>query len=148
MRGTIFLSNFSFNSSLIEFNRLCEADVGAADYASICKHFSCIYIHNIPRLDIRKHDIARRFITFIDEAYDAQVRLVWSAETSPMELFRDVGLSDEDDNIDNKYDNNSNNNNNDKNNNKVYYDNSNNSVKNISKSEGNNDKLILILYKY
>lgn len=35
-----------------------------------------------------KHNEARRFVTLIDEAYLAHIRLVWSAEKAPTELFQ------------------------------------------------------------
>lgn len=34
------------------------------------------------------HDKARRFITFVDEIYDAGKALRWTSETDPHEIFR------------------------------------------------------------
>lgn len=34
--------------------------------------------------------MARRFVTFIDEVYDAGTRIVWTGEASPMQLFEDL----------------------------------------------------------
>jgi predicted ATPase len=34
------------------------------------------------------HDTARRFITFIDEMYDAGIRLVWTSNVEPINLFK------------------------------------------------------------
>lgn len=34
------------------------------------------------------HDTARRFITFIDEMYDASIRLVWTSNVEPINLFK------------------------------------------------------------
>jgi predicted ATPase len=39
------------------------------------------------------HDKARRFITLIDEIYDAGARLVWAAEKHPSELF--IGVAEQ-----------------------------------------------------
>lgn len=41
---------------------------------------------------MRSHDVARRLITFVDEAYDAQIRLLWTAADSPQCIFNDAAL--------------------------------------------------------
>ena len=42
----------------------------------------------IPYMSILKHDIARRFITFIDEVYDSKTKLIWSGADDPFKLFK------------------------------------------------------------
>lgn len=71
----------------VDFATLCEGDKGAADYKALCQHFHTIFLDGIPQLSIVQHDKARRFITLIDEIYDAGVRLVWTAQCVPSELF-------------------------------------------------------------
>jgi len=39
-------------------------------------------------MSILKHDIARRFITFIDEVYDSKTKLIWSGADDPFKLFK------------------------------------------------------------
>lgn len=36
---------------------------------------------------IQNRDVARRFVTLIDEVYDAGTRIVWTGEGPPLELF-------------------------------------------------------------
>jgi len=74
----------------VDFARLCEEDRGAADYQALCRAFDTIYLDGVPALNILKHDNARRFITFVDEVYDANVRLRWTAACTPHELFREL----------------------------------------------------------
>jgi hypothetical protein len=47
-----------------------------------------IYLQGVPVLSVIVHDKARRFITFIDEVYDAGKRLVWTSERDPEMLFQ------------------------------------------------------------
>ena len=74
----------------IEFNDICDAYTGAADFKAICSTFDTIYLHQIPTLSVIKHDIARRFITFIDEVYDAKIRLCWTCNHSPNKMFQEL----------------------------------------------------------
>ena len=78
----------------VDFKYLCEGDRGASDYQAVCQSFDEIYLSGIPRLSVIKHDRARRFITLIDEIYDAGIRLHWTAETEPSSLFREVTASE------------------------------------------------------
>ena len=43
-------------------------------------------------MTILVHDTARRFITFIDEMYDAGIRLVWTSAVEPRNLFKILSL--------------------------------------------------------
>ena len=78
----------SGDSCFLHFSDVCERDKAAADYKAICDRYRAVYLHGIPVMTILTHDVARRFITLIDELYDARVRLVWTAERDPMELFK------------------------------------------------------------
>ena len=71
----------------IDFHRLCEHDRGAADYKALTKYFHTVYLVEIPQLSKLSHNAARRFITFIDEIYNANLRLLFVADAPPMELF-------------------------------------------------------------
>ena len=96
----------------LNFSDVCEKDKGAADYRALCENFDTIYISgnsfsiiilkrflyiyltfdkfmlDIPYMSILKHDIARRFITFIDEVYDSKTKLIWSGADDPFKLFK------------------------------------------------------------
>lgn len=48
-----------------------------------------MFLDHIPVLPLSsKHNEARRFVTLIDEAYLAHIRLVWAAEKTAEELFQ------------------------------------------------------------
>lgn len=74
------------------FTSLCGVETGAADFSALCLHFDTIYLDHIPVFPLSSttsmHNEARRFVTFIDEAYRANIRLIWSAEKPPLELFQ------------------------------------------------------------
>mmetsp|Transcript_5254 Transcript_5254/g.14909 ORF Transcript_5254/g.14909 Transcript_5254/m.14909 type:complete len:552 (-) Transcript_5254:31-1686(-) len=69
------------------FEELCNVELGASDYRSIAQEFQFIIIEEIPMLTLKEHDQARRFITLIDELYEAECALICSAVAAPDELF-------------------------------------------------------------
>ena len=96
------------------FETLCCADRGAADYRALSLHFPALFLEGdiainvvnslrkllflffsagVPRLSVLKHDQARRFITLVDELYEARTLFFWTAERHPSELF--IPLSEE-----------------------------------------------------
>lgn len=56
------------------FHDLCGAPHSAADYLEITKTFGTIFLRGVPQLGLDTKDQARRFILFIDAAYEARVR--------------------------------------------------------------------------
>lgn len=95
--GTVSGSSGGFSSDStrhracwVGFKYLCEGDRFASDYKAICEHFDEVFLCGVPKLSVLHHDKARRFITLIDEIYDAGVRLHFTAEGAPDELFREV----------------------------------------------------------
>lgn len=72
----------------VTFQHLCCNNLGASDYSALAKHMNVIYLDGIPCLSVLEHDVARRFITLIDEIYDAGKRLIWTSEKSPNQLFQ------------------------------------------------------------
>lgn len=52
------------------FNDLCVKSLSAADYLEITKTFETVFITDVPQLSLEKKDQARRFILFIDAAYE------------------------------------------------------------------------------
>jgi predicted ATPase len=75
------------DACFLNFSDLCEKDKGVADYRALCDRYSDIYIYGIPIMSVANHNEARRFITLIDELYDAGVRLTWTSDTDPNDLF-------------------------------------------------------------
>lgn len=76
----------------LDFVQLCDADVGALDFRAIAQHFDIVCLENLQTMDLQGHNRARRFITLIDELYEAKCCLIMSTATddieSPMDLFR------------------------------------------------------------
>jgi protein AFG1 len=75
------------------FDELCTTELGSSDYNAIANHFQIVMVENIPHLNLKYPDRARRFITLIDELYEAECCLVCSAADVPDRLF--IGKSTE-----------------------------------------------------
>ena len=75
-----------------EFSELCEGPRSAADYIKIARCFNTVLISNIPILS-QADDLAKRFITAIDEFYDRNVKVIISAEADAHELYTGHKLS-------------------------------------------------------
>lgn len=71
-----------------EFAALCDGPRGAADYIEIGRLYQTVIIANVPRMDDGSNDMARRFITLIDEFYDRNVRVIMTAAAPPDALYR------------------------------------------------------------
>lgn len=76
----------------LTFSDLCDGPRSAADYIEIGRCFNTVLISDIPILT-NKDDIARRFITAIDEFYDRSVKVIISAEAAVHELYKGQKLS-------------------------------------------------------
>lgn len=74
------------------FNELCGGPRSAADYIEIGRCFNTVLISDIPVLT-NNDDLARRFITAIDEFYDRSVKVIISAEASAHDLYKGKRLS-------------------------------------------------------
>ncbi|MCP5366811.1 MAG: cell division protein ZapE, partial [Hyphomicrobiales bacterium] len=72
---------------LATFADLCEAPLGPSDFLEIAARFHTLVLAGIPRLDPRRRDAAKRFVTLIDALYEAKVNLVCSADAPPEELY-------------------------------------------------------------
>jgi protein AFG1 len=95
--------------SRFDFGELCGgfgsgyADLGASDYRAIAKQFDIIVLENIPVLsDSSKqrttgHNQARRFITLIDELYEAKTVPLCSAAAPISEIFVTTSKQDKGD---------------------------------------------------
>ena len=76
----------------LDFNHLCGGPRSAADYIEIGRCFNTVLISNIPILT-NNDDLARRFITAIDEFYDRSVKVIISAEASAQDLYNGQRLA-------------------------------------------------------
>lgn len=58
-----------------DFNELIGHATGAADYLELAKNYDAFIVTNVPGMNHKSRDLARRFITFIDAIYESRVRL-------------------------------------------------------------------------
>lgn len=72
------------------FAELCEKPLFAADYLSVARSFSTVFIEGVPLLTLNNRNEVRRFITLVDILYDHNVKLVVEAAASPIALFSPV----------------------------------------------------------
>ncbi|MFC0384941.1 cell division protein ZapE [Muricoccus vinaceus] len=70
-----------------DFDTLCGAYLGAADFLAIATHFHTLVLDGVPRLGPENYDRARRFVTLIDTLYEHRCKLVASAEAVPDQLY-------------------------------------------------------------
>ncbi|KND00254.1 uncharacterized protein SPPG_04585 [Spizellomyces punctatus DAOM BR117] len=76
--------------ALYTFEELCGSEgkpLGPADYLLICQRYHTIVVQSVPRMGLAQKNEARRFITFIDAAYENGVTVIISADHSPESLF-------------------------------------------------------------
>ena len=66
-----------------DFDALCRAPLSAGDYVALAARFETILLDRVPRLGDLDRNAAKRFINFIDAAYDARVKLIVSADAEP-----------------------------------------------------------------
>lgn len=70
-----------------DFNRICMPPRSQHDYLEIAQHFKTVIISNIPVIDAEQNDVILLFIRMVDVFYDAKIRLICSAATSPDSLY-------------------------------------------------------------
>ena len=69
-----------------DFDALCRERLSAGDYVALASRFETFFLDHIPDLGDDERDAARRFINFIDAAYDARAKLLASAAAEPAAL--------------------------------------------------------------
>lgn len=69
------------------FDELCGCPRSAADYIEICNNFTTIFVDAVPKMGLNQRDLARRFITFIDAAYESKTKLLASSEVPILQIF-------------------------------------------------------------
>jgi cell division protein ZapE len=70
-----------------EFDELCNKPRGASDFLTIATQFHTVMVDNIPKLDERERNAAKRFVVLIDSLYEHRVNLFASADGEPGELY-------------------------------------------------------------
>jgi predicted ATPase len=69
------------------FEELCEKVLGASDYIAISRNFKAIILRDIPKITMENRNAARRFILFIDEAYNNRLKLYMNSSFPLDDLF-------------------------------------------------------------
>ncbi|WFD02683.1 peroxisome-assembly ATPase [Malassezia obtusa] len=75
------------HTARFSFMDLCGQPRSAADYIALCNEFSTVFIEDIPLMSFDMRDVARRFITFVDAAYESKTRLFCSSQVEIMKVF-------------------------------------------------------------
>lgn len=71
-----------------EFSALCDGPRSQNDYLELACLFQTLVVSNVPVMDWRLENPARRFINLIDVLYEHNVKLVISAEAPPDRLYQ------------------------------------------------------------
>jgi cell division protein ZapE len=69
------------------FEELCRRPRGAADYLAIANRFHTMMVDDIPRMEARERDAAKRFVVFVDSLYEHRVNLFATAACAPGDLY-------------------------------------------------------------
>jgi predicted ATPase len=72
---------------LADFGALCGAPLGAADYGALAARARLLALRGVPVFSAGRADEARRFVTLVDELYEARVALVATAAAPAAALF-------------------------------------------------------------
>ena len=67
---TLTVPESTSKAAKFSFAELCGKPLSAADYLEVTKEFETVFLVDVPQLDLDKKDMARRFILFIDAAYE------------------------------------------------------------------------------
>ncbi|MBT7447082.1 MAG: cell division protein ZapE [Tateyamaria sp.] len=84
---TVTLPQFRNGIGRASFFDLCAKSLGPADFLAIAKACKVLMIDDIPMLSRSNFNEAKRFVILIDALYEARVRLICSAATSPEMLY-------------------------------------------------------------
>jgi cell division protein ZapE len=68
------------------FDELCVAALGAADYLAIAESLHTVIIDGVPRMLAEQRNITMRFVNLIDALYDARVKIYLAAAAAPADL--------------------------------------------------------------
>lgn len=69
------------------FNELLGKATGAADYIELVRSYETFIVTDIPGMNHRSRDLARRFITFVDAVYEGRAKLVLTTAVPLSQLF-------------------------------------------------------------
>ncbi|KAF2748693.1 hypothetical protein M011DRAFT_399788 [Sporormia fimetaria CBS 119925] len=69
------------------FDQIIGKATGAADYLELVKHYEAFIVTDVPGMNHKTRDLARRFITFIDAIYESRAKLVMTTAVPITSLF-------------------------------------------------------------
>lgn len=70
-----------------DFDRLCAGARSAFDYIELAKIYHAVVLADVPQMGVASDDVARRFVSLVDELYDRHVKLIISAEVPLRDLY-------------------------------------------------------------
>lgn len=76
-----------------DFDDLCDGARSAYDYIELAKVYHAVVLGNVPQMDAAQDDVARRFVSLVDELYDRHVKLILSAAVPLADLYIGQGLA-------------------------------------------------------
>lgn len=76
-----------------DFDDLCDGARSAYDYIELAKVYHAVVLGNVPQMDAAQDDVARRFVSLVDELYDRHVKLILSAAVPLTDLYIGQGLA-------------------------------------------------------
>ena len=71
-----------------DFYAICDGPRGPADYIEIGRQYQTVLVANVPQFQESENDLAKRFMTMVDEFYDRNVKLIITAAVKPEELYK------------------------------------------------------------
>lgn len=87
LQRQIYIPHYYKRIARISFETLCEQPLSAGDYLEIMKYCDVILLENIPKMTEAMRNQATRFRNFIDAAYEAKVKIYFSSEVPPENLY-------------------------------------------------------------
>lgn len=72
---------------------LCDGPRSAYDYIELAKLYQALILSDVPQFDGRNDDLARRFVSLVDELYDRHVKLIMSAQVPLLSLYTGKDLA-------------------------------------------------------
>jgi predicted ATPase len=69
----VFVPKASGKAAMFNFNELIGQATSSADYLELVRNYEAFIITEVPGMNHKSRDLARRFITFIDAVYEGRV---------------------------------------------------------------------------
>lgn len=76
-----------------DFDKLCAGARSAFDYIEVARIYHAVVLGNVPQMGSAQDDLARRFVSLVDELYDRHVKLIISAAVPLTDLYTGHGLA-------------------------------------------------------